>query len=141
MTFKVPRGCNASPPILSTPPPASEQSRKTLWLPKKSPPDQPGTLEGAIFFLSGIDFSMGPAGSQGFALASDRGLGWQLRPKFCHKAAANSHPSLTILRLELCAAVLLAKLVKRVVAALQLETAELYLWSDLMIVLAGFESN
>ncbi|GFX30397.1 uncharacterized protein TNCV_3460481 [Trichonephila clavipes] len=32
--------------------------------------------------------------------------------------------------------VLLAKLVKRVVAALQLETAEVYLWSDSMIVLA-----
>ncbi|GFX96191.1 uncharacterized protein TNCV_2290791 [Trichonephila clavipes] len=44
--------------------------------------------------------------------------------------------SLTIPRLELCAAVLLAKLVKRVVAALQLETAEVYLWSDSMIVLA-----
>ncbi|GFX85004.1 uncharacterized protein TNCV_4998331 [Trichonephila clavipes] len=44
--------------------------------------------------------------------------------------------SLAIPRLELCAAVLLAKLVKRVVAALQLETAELYLWSDSMIVLA-----
>ncbi|GFW57562.1 uncharacterized protein TNCV_544711 [Trichonephila clavipes] len=44
--------------------------------------------------------------------------------------------SLTIPRLELCAAVILAKLVKRVVAALQLETAELYLWSDSMIVLA-----
>ncbi|GFU20694.1 uncharacterized protein TNCV_3176321 [Trichonephila clavipes] len=43
--------------------------------------------------------------------------------------------SLTIPRLELCAAVLLAKLVKRVVAALQLETAELYLWSDSMIFL------
>ncbi|GFS75609.1 integrase catalytic domain-containing protein [Trichonephila clavipes] len=43
---------------------------------------------------------------------------------------------LTIPRLELCAAVLLAKLVKRVVDALQLETAELYLWSDSMIVLA-----
>ncbi|GFW87258.1 uncharacterized protein TNCV_4313811 [Trichonephila clavipes] len=44
--------------------------------------------------------------------------------------------SLTIPRLELCAAVLLAKLVKRVVAALKLETAELYLWSDSMIILA-----
>ncbi|GFW78685.1 uncharacterized protein TNCV_4261081 [Trichonephila clavipes] len=44
--------------------------------------------------------------------------------------------SLTIPRLELCAAGLLAKLVKRVVAALQLETAELYLWLDSMIVLA-----
>ncbi|GFS95254.1 uncharacterized protein TNCV_2630831 [Trichonephila clavipes] len=31
---------------------------------------------------------------------------------------------------------LLAKLVKRVVAALQLETAEIYLWSDSMIVWA-----
>ncbi|GFU57618.1 uncharacterized protein TNCV_3637751 [Trichonephila clavipes] len=44
--------------------------------------------------------------------------------------------SLTIPRLELCVAVLLAKLVKRVVAALQLETAEVYLWLDSMIVLA-----
>ncbi|GFX28933.1 uncharacterized protein TNCV_3029761 [Trichonephila clavipes] len=44
--------------------------------------------------------------------------------------------SLTIPRLELCAAGVLANLVKRVVAALQLETAELYLWSDSMIVLA-----
>ncbi|GFT20251.1 uncharacterized protein TNCV_4060461 [Trichonephila clavipes] len=43
--------------------------------------------------------------------------------------------TLTIPRLELCAAVLLVKLVKRVVAALQLETTELYLWSDSMIVL------
>ncbi|GFS91348.1 integrase catalytic domain-containing protein [Trichonephila clavipes] len=44
--------------------------------------------------------------------------------------------TLTIPRLELCAAVLFAKLVKRIVAALQLETAEIYLWSDSMIVLA-----
>ncbi|GFU46390.1 uncharacterized protein TNCV_2354911 [Trichonephila clavipes] len=49
--------------------------------------------------------------------------------------------SLTIPRLELCAAVLLAKLVKRFVAALQLETAELYLWSDSMIVLAGLRKE
>ncbi|GFY29932.1 uncharacterized protein TNCV_4072451 [Trichonephila clavipes] len=43
---------------------------------------------------------------------------------------------LTIPRHELCAAVLLAKLVKRVVAALKPETAEIYLWSDSIIVLA-----
>ncbi|GFS73468.1 integrase catalytic domain-containing protein [Trichonephila clavipes] len=49
---------------------------------------------------------------------------------------ADASERLTIPRLELCAAVLLAKLVKRVVAALQLETAEVYLWSDSMIVLA-----
>ncbi|GFX37401.1 integrase catalytic domain-containing protein [Trichonephila clavipes] len=52
------------------------------------------------------------------------------------KSRLASIKSLTIPRLELCDAVLLAKLVKRVVAALQLETAELYLWSDSMIVLA-----
>ncbi|GFS90510.1 integrase catalytic domain-containing protein [Trichonephila clavipes] len=52
------------------------------------------------------------------------------------KSRVASIKSLTIPRLELCAAVLLAKLVKRVVAALQLETAEVYLWSDSMIVLA-----
>ncbi|GFU72582.1 uncharacterized protein TNCV_3746201 [Trichonephila clavipes] len=50
--------------------------------------------------------------------------------------SSSSIKSLTIPRLELCAAVLLAKLVKRVVAALQLETAELYFWSDSIIVLA-----
>ncbi|GFU59156.1 uncharacterized protein TNCV_4746791 [Trichonephila clavipes] len=48
---------------------------------------------------------------------------------------------LTIPRLELCAAVLLAKLVKRVVAALQLETAELYLCSDSMIVLEWLQKE
>ncbi|GFY32856.1 integrase catalytic domain-containing protein [Trichonephila clavipes] len=52
------------------------------------------------------------------------------------QSGATPDNSQTIPRLELCAAVLLAKLVKRVVAALQLETAELYLWSDSMIVLA-----
>ncbi|GFW01737.1 uncharacterized protein TNCV_1232371 [Trichonephila clavipes] len=49
---------------------------------------------------------------------------------------ADASESLTIPRLELCAAVLLAKLVKRVVASLQLETAKIYLWSDSIIVLA-----
>ncbi|GFU22867.1 uncharacterized protein TNCV_4966121 [Trichonephila clavipes] len=44
------------------------------------------------------------------------------------KSRVASIKSLTILRLELCSEVLLAKLVKRVLAALQLETAELYLW-------------
>ncbi|GFX19521.1 uncharacterized protein TNCV_2074301 [Trichonephila clavipes] len=48
---------------------------------------------------------------------------------------------LTITRLELCAAVLLAKLVKRVVAALKLETAEVYLWSDSMVILAGLRKE
>ncbi|XP_015915017.2 uncharacterized protein [Parasteatoda tepidariorum] len=49
--------------------------------------------------------------------------------------------SLTIPRLELCAAVLLSKLVKRVVAALKLETVEIYLWTDSMIVLAWLQKE
>ncbi|GFX34724.1 integrase catalytic domain-containing protein [Trichonephila clavipes] len=59
-----------------------------------------------------------------------------LVPLITSKSRVAPIKSLTIPRLELCAAVLLAKLMKRVVAALQLETAELYLWSDSMIVLA-----
>ncbi|GFW35369.1 uncharacterized protein TNCV_2611681 [Trichonephila clavipes] len=84
----------------------------------------------------------------GFADASERGYGAAVYCKsknlksetlvrlITSKSRVAPIKSLTIPRLELCATVLLAKLVKRVVAALQLETAELYLWSDSMIVLA-----
>ncbi|GFX77506.1 uncharacterized protein TNCV_4025561 [Trichonephila clavipes] len=43
--------------------------------------------------------------------------------------------SVTMPRLELCAAVLLAKLMKRVDTALQMKTPLVYLWSDSTIVL------
>ncbi|GFV34266.1 uncharacterized protein TNCV_991871 [Trichonephila clavipes] len=84
----------------------------------------------------------------GFADASERGYGAAVYCKskklksetlvrlITSKSRVAPIKSLTIPRLELCAAVLLAKLVKRVVAALQLETAEVYLWSDSMIILA-----
>ncbi|GFX05048.1 uncharacterized protein TNCV_3439121 [Trichonephila clavipes] len=84
----------------------------------------------------------------GFADASERCYGAAVYCKSKHlksetlvrlitsKSRVAPIKSLTIPRLELCVAVLLAKLVKRVVAALQLETAELYLWLHSMIVLA-----
>ncbi|GFS58718.1 uncharacterized protein TNCV_4518521 [Trichonephila clavipes] len=49
--------------------------------------------------------------------------------------------SVTIPRLELCAAVLLAKLMKRVETALQMKTPPVYLWSDSTIVLAWIQKE
>ncbi|GFV12556.1 uncharacterized protein TNCV_4425091 [Trichonephila clavipes] len=96
-----------------------------------------------VAFLEAIEI-------HGFADASERCYGAAVYCKsknlksetlvrlITHTSKSRVEPikSLTINRLELCAAVLLAKLVKSVVAALQLETAEIYLWSDSMIVLA-----
>ncbi|GFX05503.1 uncharacterized protein TNCV_1008251 [Trichonephila clavipes] len=88
----------------------------------------------------------------GFADASERCYGAEVYSKFenskretlvrliTSKSRVEPIKSLRNPRLELCAAVLLAKLVKRVVAALQLETAELYLWPKSMIVLAFVEN-
>ncbi|GFU05132.1 integrase catalytic domain-containing protein [Trichonephila clavipes] len=47
----------------------------------------------------------------------------------------------TMPRLELCAAVLLAKLMKRVETALQMKTPPVYLWSDSTIVLAWIQKK
>ncbi|GFW85029.1 uncharacterized protein TNCV_3247691 [Trichonephila clavipes] len=49
--------------------------------------------------------------------------------------------SVTMPRLELCATVLLAKLVKRVETALQMKTPPVYLWSDSTIVLAWTQNE
>ncbi|GFW68689.1 uncharacterized protein TNCV_530421 [Trichonephila clavipes] len=49
--------------------------------------------------------------------------------------------SVTMPRLELCAAVLLAKLMKRVETALQMKTSPVYLWSDSIIVLAWIQKE
>ncbi|GFX51297.1 uncharacterized protein TNCV_2736481 [Trichonephila clavipes] len=101
----------------------------------------PAISKAKIFFQQVIEI-------QGFADASERCYGAAVYCKFKNlksetlvrlitsKSRVTPIKSLTIPRLELCAAVLLAKLVKRVVAALQLETAELYICSDSMIVLA-----
>ncbi|GFT32969.1 uncharacterized protein TNCV_149521 [Trichonephila clavipes] len=87
-------------------------------------------------------------GIHGFAEASERCYGAVVNCKsknlrsetlvrlITSKSRVVPIKSLTIPRLELYAAVLLAKLVKRVVAASNLETAEIYLWLDSMIVLA-----
>jgi hypothetical protein len=47
--------------------------------------------------------------------------------------------SLTIPKLELCAAVLLSKLTKKVLAALKLSVNQVFLWSDSMIVLSWLQ--
>ncbi|GFU48269.1 uncharacterized protein TNCV_4626851 [Trichonephila clavipes] len=49
--------------------------------------------------------------------------------------------SVTIPRLELCVAVLLAKLMKRVETALQMKTPPVYLWRDSTIVLAWIQKK
>ncbi|GFT02389.1 uncharacterized protein TNCV_4625211 [Trichonephila clavipes] len=49
--------------------------------------------------------------------------------------------SVTMQRLELCAVVLLAKLMKRVETALQMKTPPVYLWSDSTIVLAWIQKE
>ncbi|GFW27091.1 integrase catalytic domain-containing protein [Trichonephila clavipes] len=49
--------------------------------------------------------------------------------------------SVTMPRLELCAVVLLAKLMKRVETALQMKTPPMYLWSDSTIVLAWIQKE
>ncbi|GFT77308.1 integrase catalytic domain-containing protein [Trichonephila clavipes] len=49
--------------------------------------------------------------------------------------------SVTMPRLELCAAVLLAKLMKGVETALQMKTPPVYLWSDSTIVLAWIQKE
>ncbi|GFT99406.1 uncharacterized protein TNCV_3238711 [Trichonephila clavipes] len=49
--------------------------------------------------------------------------------------------SVTMPRLELCATVLLAKLMKRVETALQMKTLPVYLWSDSTIVLAWIQKE
>ncbi|GFW24455.1 uncharacterized protein TNCV_606961 [Trichonephila clavipes] len=49
--------------------------------------------------------------------------------------------SVTVPRLELCAVVLLAKLMKRVETALQMKTPPVYLWSDSTIVLAWIQKE
>nr|XP_042912271.1 uncharacterized protein LOC122272538 [Parasteatoda tepidariorum] len=49
--------------------------------------------------------------------------------------------ALSIPRLELCAAVLLSKLMKKILSALKLQTDKVYLWSDSMIVLAWIQKE
>ncbi|GFR00528.1 uncharacterized protein TNCT_339981 [Trichonephila clavata] len=57
------------------------------------------------------------------------------------KSRVSPIKSLTIPRLELCAAVLLSKLVKRVIDALKLESVKVYLWTDSMIVLSWLQKE
>ncbi|GFX02184.1 uncharacterized protein TNCV_1750681 [Trichonephila clavipes] len=57
------------------------------------------------------------------------------------KSRVASVKSVTMPRLELCVAVLLAKLMKRIETALQIKTPPMYLWSDSTIILAGIQKE
>ncbi|XP_035207469.1 uncharacterized protein LOC118182259 [Stegodyphus dumicola] len=54
----------------------------------------------------------------------------------CSKSRVSPLKKTTIPRLELCAAVLLAKLMHRVKSSLKLELTAIHLWTDSMIVLS-----
>ncbi|GFW62734.1 integrase catalytic domain-containing protein [Trichonephila clavipes] len=57
------------------------------------------------------------------------------------KSRVEEKKSVTMLRLELCVAVFLAKLMKRVDTASQMKTPPVYLWSDSTIVLAWIQKE
>ncbi|GBO00123.1 hypothetical protein AVEN_85239-1, partial [Araneus ventricosus] len=86
----------------------------------------------------------------GFADASERAYGAVVYLKssagerncvrfLCSKSRVAPLKSISVPKLELCAAVLLAQLVKRVLCAIKLEINDIYLWSDSTIVLAWIQ--
>ncbi|GBM07762.1 hypothetical protein AVEN_83652-1, partial [Araneus ventricosus] len=86
----------------------------------------------------------------GFADASERAYGAVVYLKssagerncvrlLCSKSRGAPLKSISVPKLELCAALLLARLVKRVLCAIKLEINDIYLWSDSTIVLAWIQ--
>ncbi|GBO31665.1 hypothetical protein AVEN_22673-1 [Araneus ventricosus] len=86
----------------------------------------------------------------GFADASEKAYGAVVYLKssagerncvrlLCSKSRVAPLKSISVPKLELCAAVLLAQLVKRVLCAIKLEINGIYLWSDSTIVLAWIQ--
>ncbi|GBN54606.1 hypothetical protein AVEN_53101-1 [Araneus ventricosus] len=86
----------------------------------------------------------------GFADASERAYGAVVCLKssaderncvrlLCSKSHVAPLKSISVPKLELCAALLLAQLVKRVLCAIKLEINDIYLWSDSTIVLARIQ--
>ncbi|GBN70470.1 hypothetical protein AVEN_185326-1 [Araneus ventricosus] len=86
----------------------------------------------------------------GFADASERAYGAVVYLKssagerncvrlLCSKSSVAPLKSISASKFELCAAVLLAQLVKRVLCAIKLEIIYIYLWSDSTIVLAWIQ--
>ncbi|GBN27941.1 hypothetical protein AVEN_216327-1 [Araneus ventricosus] len=86
----------------------------------------------------------------GFADASERAYGAVVYlksstgerncvPLLCNKSSVAPLKSISVPKLELCAALLLAQLVKRVLCAIKLEINDIYLLSDSSIVLAWIQ--
>ncbi|GBO26087.1 hypothetical protein AVEN_46712-1 [Araneus ventricosus] len=86
----------------------------------------------------------------GFADASDRAYGAVVYLKssagerncvrlLCSKSRVAPLKSISVPKLELCADLLLAQLVKRVLCAIKLEIKDIYFWSDSTIVLARIQ--
>ncbi|GBM02394.1 hypothetical protein AVEN_132343-1, partial [Araneus ventricosus] len=86
----------------------------------------------------------------GFAVASERAYGAVVYLKssagerncvrlLCSKSRVAPLKSISVPKLELCAALLLAQLVKRVLCAIKLEINDIYLLSDSTIVLAWIQ--
>ncbi|GBM55633.1 hypothetical protein AVEN_125420-1 [Araneus ventricosus] len=86
----------------------------------------------------------------GFADASEKAYGAVVYLKssagerncvriLCSKSRVAPLKSISVPKLELCATLLLAQLVKRVLCAIKLEINDIYLWSDSTIVLAWIQ--
>ncbi|GBM58451.1 hypothetical protein AVEN_269139-1 [Araneus ventricosus] len=86
----------------------------------------------------------------GFADASERAYGAVVYLKssvgkrncvrlLCSKSRVAPLKSISMPKLQLCAALLLAQLVKRILCAIKLEINDVYLWSDSTIVLAWIQ--
>ncbi|GFW72266.1 integrase catalytic domain-containing protein [Trichonephila clavipes] len=80
-------------------------------------------------------------GLHGFADASEKCYGAVIYCRYQSPDGATTVKLVTMPRLELCAVVLLAKLMKRVETALQMKTPPVYLWSDSTIVLAFIQKE
>ncbi|GBN78541.1 hypothetical protein AVEN_151640-1 [Araneus ventricosus] len=110
----------------------------------------PGPQNTKRAVLSNIGRIFDPLEVHGFADASERAYGAVVYLKssagerncvhlLCSKSRVAPLKSISVPTLELCSALLLALLVKRVLRAIKLQINDVYLWSDSTIVLARIQ--
>ncbi|XP_035206619.1 uncharacterized protein LOC118181558 [Stegodyphus dumicola] len=73
-------------------------------------------------------------------ISSKRSPGQWKSTLLCSKSRVYPIKTLTIPRLELCAALLLARLTSKVISVIQVEFHHVYLWSESMITLAWIKT-